>query len=212
MSDDNRTPADDEGFSLIDLIVATSIMSFIMVLVTGAIIVIYSNVNRADGLSTARSQLGNSFRRLDREIRYATWVSTPGEVGTGWYLEYATKADTKSVCRQLAFKNGALTTAEWDPQKAAAPSARTTIAGDLAQTGTVAPFTVYTPGNRPYASASPGTSGVGRSYELEHHQVRLRFSGKVGTTDLPLDVLFTAQNTNRNTPALNDCSKGRPTV
>ncbi len=212
MSDEGRNTEGDEGFSLIDLIVATSIMGFVMVLVTGAIIVIYSNVNRSEGLGNARSQLGNSFRRLDREIRYATWVSPPGTVNNAWYLEYAGKAAAKTVCRQLAFKNGVLSTAEWDPQKTTTPGTRTTIATDLAQTGTVAPFTVYAPGDKPYASASPGTSGVGRSYELEHHQVRLRFSGKVGTTSLPLDVLFTAQNTNRNTPVLNDCSKGRPTA
>ncbi len=206
MSDDIETPeTGDEGFSLIDIIVATAIMSFVMVIVTGAITEVYSDVNRTDGLAAARDQVGNSFRRLDKELRYATWVNTPGKVGDAWYVEYATNTN----CQQLKFLNGALTRSVWT-LPSTTPGTALTIAGDLAQTGAIAPFTVYEPGDQPYASATPNVSGVGRSYELEHSQIRLRFSGKVGTTELPLDVLFTAQNTNRNTPTLNDCSKGRP--
>jgi len=196
----------DQGFTLIDLIVATSIMAVIMVIVTGGIIEVYSDVNRTDGISTARDQVGNSFRRLDKELRYASWVATPGQVNGAWYLEWATPVD----CQQLVFQNGVLTKLVWT-LPGVTPGSPQTIASDLAQTGTTPPFTVYRPGNKPYASASPGTSGVGADYELEHSQVRLRFSGHVGTTDLPLDVLFTAENTNRGTPAANDCSKGRPT-
>lgn len=207
MSDAVATPeTGDEGYSLIDLIVATSLMAVIMVIVTGAISEVYSDVNRTNGLSVARDQIGNSFRRLDKELRYATWVSTPGQVNGAWYLEYATNGN----CQQLVFRNGVLTRAVWT-LPGTTPGTATTIATDLAPTGATAPFTVYLPGNKPYASASPSINGVGRNYELEHTQVRLRFSGKMGRTSLPLDVLFTAQNTNRNTSALSDCSKGRPT-
>ena len=204
MSDDLETPAtDDQGYSLIEVIVATSLMAVVMVMVTGAITEIYSDVNRADGLSVARDQIGNSFRRLDKELRYATWVNTPGQVGSAWYVEYATTTD----CRQLVFQNGVLTLAVWT-LPGTTPGTPTKIATDLAQTGTTAPFTVYPPGSKPYASAGPFVSGVGSSYELEHSQIRLRFSGKVGKTDLPLDVLFTAQNTTRNTPGNNPCDNG----
>ena len=207
MSDEHAPPEPgDQGFSLIDIIVATSIMAVIMVMVTGGIIEVYSDVNKSDGISTARDQIGNSFRRLDKELRYATWVATPGQVNGAWYLEFATTTN----CQQLVFQNGVLTKMSW-VLPSTTPGTPQVIASDLAQTGTTAPFTVYAPGNRPYASAGPTSSGVGRSYELEHSQVRLRFSGHVGKVDLPLDVLFTAQNTNRNTRAANDCSKGRPT-
>jgi hypothetical protein len=228
MSDDRATPEHgDQGFSLIDVIVATSIMAVIMVIVTGAIIEVYSDVNRTDGLSAARDQIGNSFSRLDKDFRYATWVSTPGQVGNAWYLEYmvayipssaspspspssTSAAVTSTKCEQLAFRNGVLTRAEWSP--GTTPGTPTTIATDLAQTGATAPFTVYTPGTRPYSLApSPNVNGVGRTYEHEHSQIRLRFSGHVGKVDLPLDVQFTAANTDRNTPAANDCSNGRPT-
>ncbi|MEU4240650.1 prepilin-type N-terminal cleavage/methylation domain-containing protein [Actinoplanes sp. NPDC026619] len=197
----------DEGFSLIEVIVSMSVMAVVMVMVTGAITEVYSDVTRTDGLSSARDQIGNSFRRLDKELRYATWVSTPGQVGGAWYLEYA----TPNNCQQLVFKAGVLTRAVWT-LPGTTPGTATTIATDLAQTGSIAPFTVYAPGDQPYASASPNVSGVGSGYEPEHNQIRLRFTGAVAKTTLPLDVLFTAQNTNRNTSALNDCSKGRPSA
>lgn len=207
MSGDLETPeTGDEGFSLIDVIVSTSIMAVIMVIVTGALLEIYSDVNRTDGISTARDQIGNSFRRLDKELRYATWVGTPGKVGDAWYLEYATSS---TDCQQLAFRGGVLTRATWT-LPGSTPGQPMTIATDLAPIAGADPFTLYEPGDKPYATAAPGVSGVGAEYELEHDQVRLRFSGTAGKVELPLDVLFTAQNTNRNTPALNDCSKGRP--
>ena len=206
MTDDLERPATgDQGYSLIDVVVATSLMAVIMVIVTGGILEVYSDVNKTDGISTARDQVGNSFRRLDKELRYATWVATPGQVNGAWYLEWATPVN----CQQLVFQNGVLTKLVWTLPDVT-PGSPQTIASDLAQTGTTPPFTVYAPGNKPYASASPGTSGVGANYELEHSQVRLRFSGHVGKVDLPLDVLFTAENTNRNTPAANACSQGRP--
>ncbi|MEV0897580.1 type II secretion system protein [Actinoplanes sp. NPDC049802] len=205
MSDDRQ---DDHGFSLIDVLVATSIMSVIMVMATGAVLEIYSNVNRTEGITFAREQIGNSFRRLDKELRYASWVSTPGQVNGGWYLEWATSSDD---CRQLVFKDRVLIQKTWKMVAGAVPGSPTTIATDLVPTGSTAPFTLYQPGDRPYASATPNSSGVGANYELEHAQVRLRFTGRIGTTSLPLDVLFTARNTNRNTSTLSDCSKGRPT-
>lgn len=195
---------DDQGATLIDVIVTTALMSVVMVMATGAIVEIYSDVNRTESLNTARDQIGNSFRRLDKELRYARWVSEPGQVGDAWYLEWETMSD----CRQLVFKDGSLTQRAWASDSTPGPPS--TIAGDLAPVAGVAPFTLYSPGDRPYATASPNTSGVGTTYELEHAQVRLRFTSTVGTTSLPLDVLFTARNTNRNTPTLNPCSSGRP--
>jgi hypothetical protein len=201
---------DDDGYSLIEVIVATGFMLMVLVMVAGGIILIYSNFNRADELGNARDQTGNTFRRLDKELRYATWVSEEGQVGAAWYLEYATTTD----CRQLVFKNGILTRAVWT-LPATTPGPPNTIATDLIQTDAdTPPFKVYAPGDQPYATPSPSPSGidngVGSQYELEHTQIRLRFTSGTGKTTLPLDVLFTAQNTNRNTPPLNDCSKGRP--
>jgi hypothetical protein len=156
MRDDNETPtAADQGFSLIDVIVATSIMSVVMVMVTGAIIEIYSNVDRIDSVSAARDQIGNSFRRLDKELRYATWVSTPGKVGDAWYVEFAT--DTN--CQQLVFADGKLTRSTWTSSPTPAVGPAIPIAGELTLTGTTPPIT---DGNcaSPASSSSVGESGL----------------------------------------------------
>jgi prepilin-type N-terminal cleavage/methylation domain-containing protein len=201
----SRERRDDAGFSLTEVVVAMGILSVVMVTVLGATMQIYSAVNRTENTSFAREQLGNAFRRLDKELRYATWVSTPGQVGGRWYLEYATTAG----CHQLMMAGGVLTVASWTlPGTNPGPAA--TIAGELGLPAGTVPFTVYAPGTKPYASASPGTAGMGRDYATEHTQVRLRFTATVGKVTLPFDTVFTAQNTDRNTPTLNGCSDGRP--
>ncbi|XVV16984.1 PulJ/GspJ family protein [Actinoplanes sp. CA-131856] len=205
---------DDDGYTLIELLVAMGLMSVVMVVVFGALTEVYSDVNRTENVTVARDQLGNSFRRLDKELRYANWISTPGQVDGAWYMEYA----TPSGCRQLIYKNGVVTWSSWT-LPGTTPGSPTTIATDLALTGTTPPFTVYLATSQPYASASPGTSGVGVDYQVAHSQVRLQFTGKVGKISLPFDVIFTAQNTNganvfseNGKLTDNDCGKARPSA
>jgi prepilin-type N-terminal cleavage/methylation domain-containing protein len=214
---------DDEGFSIIEVVVTMAILSFVMAIVTGAIVELYSGMNKVDTTANARDQLTNSFRRLDKELRYATWVSTPGQVGGAWYFEYSMPTSTPATtsanpspaatggCRQLVLRNGVLTLASW-ALPGTTPGTPTTIATGLSVNGSIPPFTVYAAGSKPYASASADISGVGRGFSPEHAQVRLQFLAVQGRTSLPYDVIFTAQNNTGNTPALNDCSKGRPTV
>ena len=201
-----RRRRDDLGFSLIELMITMSIMSVVLVVVIGAISQIYAAVTSTEATSVGRDQLGNAFRRLDKELRYAAWVAVPGKVGTRWYVEYA----LPTGCRQLKYDGGVITVAGWT-LPATTPGTPTTLATDLSLIGTTAPFTLYPAGSIPYASAGAGVSGVGRNFAPEHAQVRLRFNAAVGRVTLPFDDIFTAQNTTRLTSLLNDCSKGRPT-
>ena len=203
-----RPGRDDEGFSLVELMVAMGIMSIVMIAAFAAIMQIYSATNRAEGTSFARDQLGNAFRRLDKELRYATWVADPGQVDGRWYMEYA----VADGCRQLKLADGVLTLASWAPP-ATTPGPPTTIAAELGVPAGTRPFTLYDPGQQPYATASPGTGGMGRLYAPEYSQIRLQLTATVGKVTLPFDTVFTAQNTSRNTyDRPNDCSKGRPTA
>lgn len=196
----------DDGFSLIELMVTMTVMSVVLVVVIGAITQIYSAVTSTEATSIGRDQLGNAFRRLDKELRYANWIAAPGKVGTRWYVEYA----LPTGCRQLKYDAGVITLAAWT-LPATTPGTPTTLATDLGLIGTVAPFTLYLAGSIPYASAGAGVSGVGRNFAPEHAQLRLQFNAAVGRVTLPFDDIFTAQNTTRLTSLLNDCSKGRPT-
>jgi prepilin-type N-terminal cleavage/methylation domain-containing protein len=201
-----RRPRADEGFTLMEVVVTLTIFSVVMAVVTGAFLQIYQATNKIDNSAAVRDQLGNSFQRLDKELRYASWVSLPGQVNNRWYLEYALPGG----CRQLVFDNGRLTLASWT-LPGTTPGTPTTIASNLSLIPSTPPFTVYAADPNVRASTSPGpVPGMGADFEPEHTQVRLRFNGTVGTTTLAMDVMFTAQNNNRSTPLLNDCSEGRP--
>lgn len=196
----------DDGFSLIELMVTMTIMSVVLVVVIGAIAQIYSAVTLTEATAVGREQLGNAFRRLDKELRYASWIAKPGQVGTRWYVEYA----LPTGCRQLKYDAGVITLAGWT-LPSTTPGTPTTLATDLSLITGVAPFALYLAGTVPYASAAAGVSGVGRNFAPEHAQFRLQFNAAVGRVTLPFDDIFTAQNTTRLTSLLNDCSKGRPT-
>ena len=209
-----RLSGDDAGYSLVDLLVAMSVMSILMVVVIGAVAEIYSNVTRTEGTSFAREEIGNSFRRLDKELRYATWISAPGKVGTSWYLEYAVPSTSSATdCRQLKFDigNGVLSLAKWNPAGGTKPSTAGTIATDLTLVGTASPFTLIAPNSPIYSSIGPAAAGVGKAFAPDYYQVRFLFNATFGKVSLREDVTFTAQNTSGSSTTTSDCSGGRPT-
>lgn len=222
----NRDDGNDDGYTLLEVVVVMGIMSIVLAAVLGALIPVYSTVNRAEGFAFARDQVAASFRRLDTELRYANWLADPGQVGDRYYLEFAkpteagaspaASADPTAVdCRQLIFAGGVLSLASWTASATApgTPGRPVVIASELALVpGTKGPFEVYAPGDHPYASADPGTAGVGTQYSPEFGQVRLRVNAVAGATTVPFDTLFTAQNMTRITAKENLCSSGRPTT
>jgi prepilin-type N-terminal cleavage/methylation domain-containing protein len=201
-----RQRTDDQGFSLIELLVTLGIMSVVTVVMVGATIQIYSGTKAIDNTSEVRDQLDISFRRLDRELRYASWTSPTKDqkVGDRYYMEYAIPAG----CRQIKIENGILSLAEWTLPGTTPGTHRPFVNGVTVLSG-VAPFTISPAGTKTYASAGPG-AGMGADYEIEFQQVRVRFAVKAGTVTLPFDSVFTAQNISRKSTD-SDCKYGRPT-
>jgi prepilin-type N-terminal cleavage/methylation domain-containing protein len=196
---------DDQGFSLTEILVTLAIMSVVTMVMVGATVQIYRGTKAIDNTSESRDQLDISFRRLDRELRYASWTSaTAGQkVGDRYYMEYAISAG----CRQLKIENGMLSLAEWTLP--GTPGTPVPLVSGVTVLSGVDPFTISPAGTKTYASASPGT-GMGADYELEFQQVRLRFAVQAGTVTLPFDSVFTAQNISRKSTD-SDCKYGRPT-
>lgn len=203
-----------------EVLVTTAIMSVATLVIVGATIQIYSGTKQIEQTSVARDQMDTSFRRLDRELRYATFVNPPKMVGTRWYIEFALPATAPGVvpCRQLKIENGTLSMADWVRTSSTTPTVgpANTIATGVVLYNNIDPFQVYAPGDTPYASASAGTTGVGGGFSNMYQMVRFRFQVKDGTVTMPFDSVFTSQNIGaeevKTAPdGASDCKLGRPT-
>jgi prepilin-type N-terminal cleavage/methylation domain-containing protein len=100
-----RDPGREDGITLIEMVVAMTLMAIFMTMFTGAMLQVYGSIDRGDATSTVQSQLHVAFLRLDRDIRYASALTTPGtDSGTGYldmYVEYLTVGTSAKTCSQL---------------------------------------------------------------------------------------------------------------
>ena len=94
---------DDAGFTLIEMLVTLSVMSVVMVMVTGAVLLAGSTSARVDSTGIAQSQVTTAFMTLDRQVRWASAISQPGSVGSDNYVEFLTPDGSASRCYQLRF-------------------------------------------------------------------------------------------------------------
>jgi prepilin-type N-terminal cleavage/methylation domain-containing protein len=133
---------DDEGYTLIEVMMAMVCMSILMSLVTAAIIQIYHSVNGVDALSAAQSQVDTTFVRLDKEIRYARGISTPAVVSADPYVEYLLSVDSVDTCVELRLHTatGEFQRRQWTKNETPlAPTGWQTLASSVIAT---TPFTV----------------------------------------------------------------------
>jgi hypothetical protein len=202
---------DDSGYSLVDIMVGTAVLSVLMVVTMAAVSEIYSTVTRSVNTSFAREQVGNSFRRLDKDLRYATYVESPvsstSSTGTAWSMVYAIPPATAAgeTCRELSYDTGTrvLSWRKWNPT--GTKPALQPFAGDLRLVGTASPFTLIAPDSTIYGSITSGASGLGTDFSPDYFQVRVQFNATVGRVILPLDVVFTAQNMSGVSPTSSSC-------
>lgn len=103
---DRLRTGSDRGTSLMELIVGMSIMSIFMGMFTGAVIMMNRVQNKTVSLADTASQLNQGYLTLDKAVRYAAAISTPGTStvagGTGdWYVELRTTHTGAEVCTQF---------------------------------------------------------------------------------------------------------------
>ncbi len=98
-----RRLADDAGTSLMELIVGMAIMSIFMAMFTGAIWTMYGTVNKVESVTDSQAQVNQAFLTLDKKVRYASAISTPGVSATsaGWYVELLSTYTGTNTCTQL---------------------------------------------------------------------------------------------------------------
>lgn len=197
------TTRDDEGTTLAEMVVTMLVMSVVMSVFTGAILQIYRATVRTETSTTAAAQLRQAYQRLDKVIRYASWIATPGRVGTSWYVEFADADPTATNgCGQLRLDNrGVLQLLQWTAgSPPTAGQAGQTLASQLVVDSVVSPFIMQ----------AAGSTAAGAGFTVDYQRLEVRVTASVNQVNTVLDSTFTALNTARTTPTTNTCSEGRP--
>jgi hypothetical protein len=93
----------DAGTSLMELIVGMAVMAIFMAMFTGAVVLMTSAANKVQGVTLSSAQVNQAFLQLDKTVRYASAISTPGTGGAGdWYVELSTPSvGGVATCIQL---------------------------------------------------------------------------------------------------------------
>lgn len=175
----------DDGFTLAELIVATSLMGVVTAVTTVAIVQIYRSYNSIDAEIEAQTQVTAAFRTLDQEIRYARSISDPATIDGDFYVEYLVNLDDVDTCVELRLRpsTSELQRRQWVKNAASlAPTSWTTLAS---LTTSAQPFTV-TPADANALDA------------FRYQRLRVFFTAKVGSGEASstrvTDITFTALN------------------
>jgi prepilin-type N-terminal cleavage/methylation domain-containing protein len=226
-----RCRRDDDGFSLVELVVTMGIMAVAMVLATTAIVQVYRTVSATETRSDTQTELSRAFQRFDRELRYASWIAAPSSQGPEtagpWYVEFAgpdpvdcfqlrlvagAKAD-QGVLQLYSWKKGSPPAAGAKGQTIASQIVTTDPAQPKPGEESVRPFfrkqNVGDPNPTPVLLPSAGA--VGGNFKAVFQRLQIRLTTRTGTGYARIDTTFTALNTTDVTPATNACSAGRPT-
>lgn len=189
-------PVGDAGTTMIDVVVAMTLMSAFMAMFTGGIVQMFRSANETEAMSIAQSQLTTAFLRLDGEIRYAAGISDPGPVGADSYVEYLTTNTGVAVCTELRLNvaSGQLQSRSWPRDVTPpAPGAWNPLASDI-------------------SSSQPFVRSAGDStYNFQRLRLNLAATAGGGTTGASkqTDVTFTALNTTQDTDSDTVCADGR---
>jgi hypothetical protein len=208
-------PGGDRGTSLTELTVVLALMGTVTALFTVGILHVYRATNRAETLAVAQTQLHLAFSRLDRQVRYASWIRQPVETPNNWYVEFLSRnpQTEQPWCHRLVLNKsaGLLRVAGWAASGSA--TAARIVASQVVIDGVTPLFEVQQPGSQPFAGPTPDPAGAG--FVPDHQRLRIRLATAVGTGanggTAATDVTFSAPNTSRATVVGTQCTGGRPT-
>jgi hypothetical protein len=205
----DRRLAADAGTSLAELIIGMALMALFMAIFTGAVVTMAKTGNKVEAVSLSNSQTNQAFLRLDKTIRYATNITTPGVSTTGtWYVEIDTTNTGQEVCTQLKVNKATqqLQQRSWNVTNSVAQtaSAWTGMAsyitnGGAAVGSATAPF-----------STPPSPTGVSSPFQRLTITLVASYGNPQPTTN-QTQMTFTALNTPTVAPQTTPCQQwGRP--
>jgi prepilin-type N-terminal cleavage/methylation domain-containing protein len=197
---------DDEGVTMIEVVVSLTLMAVLMTIFTTAVIQVYRSVNQTEAISSGQSQLNNVFLRLDKEVRYASGISLPARLASGdWYVEYLNTNRGDETCTELRLTAGGLLQRRtWDRNRAPiAPSGWSVLASNLATVAGSNPFE-FIPADPAAASGALAGSNF--------HQLRIALAALGGRDNKKIaesSITLAALNTSVATTSADTCTEGR---
>jgi len=131
-----RGKRDDAGFSLMEVMVGSALMSVVMAIATGGLISMYRTTNLTESAALSQTALTASFTKLDQDVRYAYRVNDGYLTGTSYAVDYVIPdPDNNLLCVQLSLPQagGSLVRRQWPQSSTPADPAATvsTVATDL---------------------------------------------------------------------------------
>ena len=195
----------DDGTTLIELVVGMVIMSIFLGLFTTAIVSMNSAENHTEAVSLSTSQINQAFLTLDKTVRYATAITTPGTGTLGdWYVELRTTNTGSEVCTQLRIDTQQLQRRTWTVtnQVGSAPTAWLPLTSYVANGGAAAGA------GQPFVLVPPINDTAFQ--QLKFNLSTLAGGGSAQTTSLS-SFTFTAVNSTVPAPTGAICQQqGRP--
>ena len=189
---------DDDGATLVELLVAMSILTTVLVVMLSAVVGLGRMTVKTQNLTDATGDVRTVYLRLDRDVRYADAISVPGEVSGDWFVEMTSpeRATSGTRCTQwrLHRPGSSLQVRTW-VRGAAVPTTWTTVAGFLATDPDRAPFT---------RAAAGSTPPQGAQVPLARQQLGVHLLAQRGTGEpagkVVVDTAFTARNSSAGSP------------
>ncbi|GGK39693.1 hypothetical protein GCM10010124_35420 [Pilimelia terevasa] len=104
-------PAGDAGVTLVETVVAMSLLAVVLAIVTSAVVTAQRAYRQTAAVAESESQVATVFLRLDTSLRYAAAMQ-PETVEGGPGLRYLVTAGT-ARCHQLWLDGDRLRTRSW---------------------------------------------------------------------------------------------------
>jgi type II secretory pathway pseudopilin PulG len=128
------------------MLVAMGLMSILIAIFMAGIVQMTKSAVRVQNVNNSTDEARRAFDRLDRQLRYASAVNTPGKTGNDWYVEFLTTATGTATaqCTQWRLVNSThqLQYRTWAVASATA-SGWTTVASNVVNNpATQPPFTL----------------------------------------------------------------------
>jgi len=194
----------EDGFTLIELLVAMLLLTIVGAIFTAAFVDLQRSLRKQNGLVDSQATTRNVFETLDRSVRYANGISSPGTAADGnLYVEWQT-GDVVSgqTCNQWRVipATGVLQSRTWvEPTNGTLPlpTAWTTKAVNVVTAGLPAVFATEL--------KSSNVSGIAQAVAGVQRQLAVNLTVSSGGTTPGVSsasTVFTAANSSVNSSSV----------